>query len=133
MYWDCLFGLIISLVIGHGVIQPLHCWLHDRIGIPKSKKRAVPPALTGLVERAVFFLLVASNMPGTTVSMIAWIGIKMAANWNRPVSTPLDAEVEARRARGAIAAAVLGLLGMGFALIGGLICRGAANSCVSAL
>ena len=125
MYWDCLFGLIISLVIGHGAIQPLHSWLHDRIGITRSKGQGVPPWFTGLAERSVFFLLVASDMPGTTVSMMAWIGIKMAANWNRPGLSPPDAEAEARRARGAIAAAVLGLIGMGFALAGGLICRGA--------
>ncbi len=125
MYWDCLFGLIISLAIGHGVIQLLHRWLHDRIGIPRSQGRAVPPWFTGLAERSVFFLLVASDLPGTTVSMMAWIGIKMAANWNRPAAAPIDAEDEALRARGGIAAAVLGLIGMGFALAGGLICRGA--------
>jgi hypothetical protein len=83
----------------------------------------VPPWLTGLVERFVFFLLVAFDMPATPVTMMAWLGIKMAANWNRSDSTPPDEEAETMRAQGATAAAVLGLLSMGFALIGGLLFR----------
>ena len=126
MYWDCAFGLIITLGIGHGVIQQIHTWLHGRIGLSRSGDERVPAWFTGLVERAVFFLFVASGVPGIPVSMMVWLGIKMAANWNRPGLVPSDdSDAEARRARGAIAAAVLGLLSMGFALVGGLICRGA--------
>jgi hypothetical protein len=122
MYLDFLLGLIVSLAIGHGVLKWLHRWLHDRIGI-EDQDHPVPPWLTGLVERFVFFLLVAFDMPATPVTMMAWLGIKMAANWNRSDSTPPDEEAETKRAQGATAAAVLGLLSMGFALMGGLLFR----------
>jgi len=129
MYLDFFLGLIVALAIGHGVLRWLHRWLHDRIGIEDDDK-PVPPWLTGLIERFVFFLMVAFNMPATPVTMMAWLGIKLAANWNRSVSTPPKkaeqdaiAEAERKRAQGAIAAAVLGLLSMGFALIGGLLFR----------
>ena len=126
MYWDCAFGLIITLGIGHGVIKLIHTWLHDRIKPPRPVGEGVPAGFTGFVERAGFFLFVVFDMPGITVSMMVWLGIKMAANWNRPGLVPSDdSDAGARRARGAIAAAVLGLLSMGFALVGGLICRGA--------
>ena len=87
----------------------------------------MPPWFVGLVERSIFFLFVAAyDVPGITVSMMVWLGIKMAANWNRPgLTSSDDSDAEARRACGAIAAAVLGLMSMGFALVGGLICRGA--------
>ena len=125
MYWDCVFGLLITLGLGHGVIGPIHAWLHERIKPPRLPGKGVPAGFTGFVERLVFFLIVVFDMPGFTVSMMVWLGIKMATNWNRPGLAASDAEAEARRARGAIAAAVLGLMSMGFALVGGLICRGA--------
>ncbi len=127
MYWDCAFGLLITLAVGHGVMEQIHHWLHKRIEPPPLPGKGVPPWFTGLVERAIFFLFVAAyDVPGITVSMMVWLGIKMAANWNRPgLTSSDDSDAEARRARGAIAAAVLGLMSMGFALVGGLICRGA--------
>ncbi len=46
-----------------------------------------------------------------------WLAIKMAANWERaPESDPFHRS-------GAVLAAVLGLISMGFALGGGLICK----------
>jgi hypothetical protein len=112
----------VALAIGHGVLRWLHRWLHDRIGI-EDEDKPVQPWLTGLIERFVFFLMVAFEMPATPVTMMAWLGIKMAASWNRSVSTSPDEEVETKQAQGAMAAVVLGLLSMGFALIGGLLFR----------
>jgi hypothetical protein len=122
MYLDFFLCLLVALAIGHGVLRWLHRWLHDQIGI-QDEDKPVQPWLTGLIERFVFFLMVAFEMPATPVTMMAWLGIKMAASWNRSVSTTPDEEAETKEAQGAMAAVVLGLLSMGFALIGGLLFR----------
>jgi hypothetical protein len=84
----------------------------------RGPRVGVPAWLTGLVERVFFTVLVAVEVPGVPTAMIAWLGAKMAANWNRQ---PGDGP--AVRA-GAVTALLGGLLSMLFAYVGGWICSG---------
>lgn len=76
----------------------------------------IPPWLTGFIEQLFFTIVVAFNVQGAAIAMIAWATVKMATGWNWQ---PKD---ENRLL------AFTGLLGtivsLLFAMLGGLICRG---------
>jgi hypothetical protein len=125
-----LFGWSVGLIFALGV-GGFFVWLFLKVlrsdlklpdDNPDLKTRQVPPWLTGLVERFFFTIAVALVMkalPVIITAMVTWLAVKMLANWNRPrEETP---ELTARRARGAIAALLGGLLSMLFALVGGLL------------
>jgi len=91
-----------------------------RLGAKRSANQArVPAWLTGLVERTFFTLLVAFQVQGVSTAMIGWLAIKLASNWNHP-SAPNE---KATRAH-AFLALLAGLISLGFAFVGGLICAG---------
>ena len=71
----------------------------------------------GLLERAFFTFAVALDPPAAIAAMPVWLGVKLAANWQRAKPTQFT------RSR-AILAVVIGLLGMLFALLGGMTWRG---------
>ena len=82
-----------------------------------------PAWLTGLVERLFFTIIVAVDLSGIAIAMLAWLGLKLAINWNR-LGIDLGVEhSEILRARFGFSAALAGLVSMIFALIGGLICQ----------
>lgn len=114
-YW--FLGYFVSVVVGGVVVEGCWRWGRQCIGMPPYKRKGVSPWVTGVVER-LFFTLAAAIDPSTTIpAMIGWLAIKMAANWERaPESDPFHRS-------GAVLAAVLGLISMGFALGGGLICK----------
>ncbi len=122
-------GLAVSVLVGGLVTWGFLKILRRYTRIPKSKPdpatRGVPAWLTGAIERLFFSLVVAFDLPGTTIAMIAWIAAKMAANWNRPtLDQPSSPEEAIQRARGSFTALTAGLVSMAFAAIGGLICDG---------
>ncbi len=91
---------------------------------PKGKKaknapRGVPATLTGMIERFFFTVLVAFNVAGVAVAMIAWIALKLATNWNRDYW----AKTSSARLYG-FSALLASLVSMLFAFLGGLIVRG---------
>lgn len=137
-------GLVFSLCVGGWAVNHFYERLRTYMRLPVVEDpatRRVPERVTGAVERAFFTLLVAFFGPAASAVMIAWLAVKMAANWNRPdvgitQTTPssrlpgvqraaqrLMELQRVRRARGAVRAAVVGLLSMGFALVGGMISR----------
>ena len=110
-----LIGLLLSLVGGWIVCGTFMMVLRKISGITKRTDiKTVPPALTGLVERLFFSILVAVQLPGVAPAMIAWIALKMASNWNRDNEDP-----NGRFHR--FAALLTGIISMLFALWGGLI------------
>ncbi len=123
---DLLLGHAIAL-IGGGIVTPLvlnavRKWqgITANPEPPKGAPRPVPGWLTGLLERLLFTWLVALSVSGTAVAMIAWLGIKLAADWSRP-----DGEMNVAIWRGMAASALLaGMVSMLFALAGGILCRG---------
>ena len=128
MNLDC--ELIVRWVIGYGfalggsraigpVIHRLRMYLGNGNWPPKNTKKEIPPWVVGLIEGVFFTTAVAFEMSGVTVAMIAWIAAKMAANWGARKFEGID-NIQAFR----LSALLGSLASMGFALIGGLICRG---------
>ncbi|HEX2521291.1 MAG TPA: hypothetical protein VHP35_04135 [Terriglobia bacterium] len=118
LYW--LVGLVVATVGG----MPIGLLLkrtRKRLGITKSeddKDKQLSPLLTGVVERFVFAIFVGLNIQGIAPGMMAWLGLKLAANWNR---TKGDNQEQKSLS---LTAALAGLVSMMFAAIGGMICRG---------
>jgi len=122
----CSLGLFTSLVVGSWVtgfflrrvrrrLDRLRGLRGDSDPAPWHGVQDIPPWLTGVIERLFFTVVVAFNVPGAVVAMIAWLGVKMATDWNRPPATP---------PAGAMSALLGGLVSMLFAVAGGLICSG---------
>jgi hypothetical protein len=123
----CSLGLFTSLVVGSWVtafflrrvrrrLDRLRGLRGDSVPAPWHGVQDVPPGLTGVIERLFFTVVVAFNVPGAVVAMIAWLAVKMATDWNRP-GTPTTAA-------GAMSALLGGMVSMLFAVAGGLICSG---------
>ena len=123
----CSLGLFTSLVVGSWVtgfflrrvrrrLDRLRGIRGDSDPAPWHGVQDIPPWLTGVIERLFFTVVVAFNVPGAVVAMIAWLAVKMATDWNRP-GIPTTAA-------GAMSALLGGLVSMLFAVAGGLICSG---------
>lgn len=122
-------GLIISLALGHYVSRKfrdlrnshIEKVTNDNEAIEDRKKNQIQsdwlPTITGIVERLFFTIVVAFDLSGAAVAMIAWLGAKMAVNWNR-----LSGESSATRGF-SMTAIQTGMVSLFFALIGGLVCR----------
>jgi len=145
MYW--IFGLFVSLVIGHVLtafsLVHLRKYLERRedefkeftrgqkfdfyVGIEfyppiDPSERQVPPLITGTAERLFFTLIVAFGVSGAAVAMVAWIALKLLASRTDRIKRAME-----EGAATPLAFEFAGLLGnlssMFFALVGGLICR----------
>lgn len=122
-----LSGLAVSLLLGAAVVQ-IVLWLVRRIlGVgakellpQKAKVKGVPGWLTGVIERLFFTLLIAANVQGVPTAMMAWIGLKLATNWNHPRWKDEPAQWTVF----AFTALLAGLVSMLFAYIGGWIVLG---------
>jgi hypothetical protein len=118
LYW--LVGLTVATV-GGMPIGLLLKRIRKTLGIDKpdvDKEKRLSALLTGVVERFVFAVFVGLNIQGIAPGMMAWLGLKLAANWNR---TKDGDQVQISLA---LTAALAGLVSMMFAAIGGVICRG---------
>jgi hypothetical protein len=117
-------GLTFAVIVG-AIVTPLFLYaLRGAMGLgPKPKKSSyerVPPWVTGVVERAVFGVLVGLNVPGAATAMMGWLALKLATNWNRK-----DMEANAKARPFAFTALLAGLISMFFAAVGGMVCSGA--------
>ena len=112
-------GFTISCAIGHVAVAKFHRWLTHRLGVPRDLgARRTPLWLTGFLERVFFTLAVAVNTTGVLPAIIAWLALKLAANWQNRDDIDGDAETKKNYKFSAI---VTGLLSMLFAYIGGLV------------
>ena len=81
-----IVGLLFASVVG-GIVVPL--FLYSVRGMlrlgekPKKDIKRVYPWLTGAVERLAFAVFVGLELPDATTAMMAWLALKLAANWNR--------------------------------------------------
>jgi hypothetical protein len=146
MYW--ILGLSVSIFIGHVLtafsLVHLRRYLERReeefkeftrgerfdfyVGLefypplPESSERQVPLLITGSAERLFFTLIVAFNVSGAAIAMVAWIALKLLAS--RPYREERAMEEGAATPLAFEFAGLLGnLSSMFFALVGGLICR----------
>jgi hypothetical protein len=111
-------GFTISCLLGHFAVENFHRWLTHRLGVPRDlDAKRTPPWLTGSLERGFFTIAVAVNATGVLPAMIAWLALKLVANWqNRDdIKDPLD------KTNYKFSAIVTGLLSMLFAYVGGLV------------
>lgn len=119
-----LVGLSFALIVGHfftaGFLWAVRrsIKLGPKPGESIATKR-LPPWLTGVVERLIFAIFVATNTPSVAPAMIGWLALKLAANWNHPL---WNQEPDARTF--AMTALLAGLVSMACAFVGGLIASG---------
>ena len=137
-----IYGLSFSIVggaIGAGIIVWFLRWLVF-VGKSSQSDSSSPSrirlwAFTNLIgglERLIISLLVLSGMTEAFAFSAAWIGFKMAANWNRQgrleafnfTDDISDEEKWRRVARGSLSALVGSVISVGFGIVGGLIIKG---------
>jgi hypothetical protein len=114
-----LLGFAISCVLGHFVVKSFLGWLSHRLEVPRDPNaKRTPPWLTGFLERVFFTIAVAVNATGVLPAMIAWLVLKLAANWQYREDIKDNNSVN--RTNYKFTAILAGLLSMLFAYIGGL-------------
>lgn len=84
---------------------------------------SVPGWFLGFVERTFFGTLVAFEVSATAAGMLTWLLIKMATDWHKMI----DAGSKNGPRSLAFGSLIAGMISLFFALIGGLMCRGALN------
>jgi hypothetical protein len=126
---DIALGWVLSLVGGLGAAELTRHFLWKVYAIDPEDKNVLQPITTGLIERALFTSLIqfASPiiLPSIVPSMIGWLALKLAANWNhgtRSRSAEDEAAHKLIRNR-ALIAVIVGAMSMAFAYAGGLLCR----------
>jgi hypothetical protein len=84
-------GLAVAYGISMGIADPIVPWFHKVAGekLPPNDERdpdkGVPPGLTGRTERLIFTSLIIVRPDAVLLATGGWLGLKMAANWNRDV------------------------------------------------
>lgn len=114
-----LIGLTVALPLGAVVTDWFLKRLRAQLGISRPAGRDVPHSMVGLAERLFFTVVIAFDVSGAAIAMIGWIAVKLLPNWELYVrhgatNKPL-----------AFSSLLGSLCSMFFALLGGLICRGA--------
>jgi hypothetical protein len=110
-------GFTISCGVGHFAVAIFLRWLSGLLEVPRDDDaKRTPPWLTGLLERIFFTLAVAVNATGVLPAMIAWLALKLVANWQHRENLKDPAKTNYK-----FSAIVSGLLSMLFAYIGGLV------------
>jgi len=91
-----IFGFGISLGLGAWITPKLLNWVRGQIkkkakqinGITDDEYETfvglpyLPPLIMGTSERFFFTILVAFNISGVGIVMVAWIGLKMSTDWH---------------------------------------------------
>lgn len=110
-----IVGLFLTGFVGHVACKAFLDWLRARVGLPEKTWQPLLTTVTGITERTFFASLVAIQ-PSAIIAtaMVAWVGLKLAANWNHP-----DQKIDQRRVW-AMTALIGGLVSMLIAFFGGL-------------
>jgi hypothetical protein len=118
-----LTGLVLSCVLGYFIVEAFLKWLSTRLGLPPDRsvpgdfEKRTPVWVTGGLERFFFTIAVAVNIAGVLPAMIAWLAVKLAANWQTRVDTG------GQRKNYAFSALLGGFLSMLIAFVCGLLIR----------
>jgi hypothetical protein len=114
---------------GDSLVECFKGWLHRTSGLDKFKEEEereiqVPPWLTGVFERYMTVALVVVGLDSASLGavVLAWMGAKLAANWQRRVATDSTLDDEKVRAR-TIVALMTGVLSLGIGIIAGALTR----------
>jgi hypothetical protein len=114
-----IVGLFVALALGGVMTGWFLSSLRSYLNIARPSGRDVPNWLIGVSERLFFALVIAFNVSGAAVAMMVWIVLKIIPNWELHVrhgtaNKPLT-----------WSSILASLCSMFFALLGGLIIRGA--------
>jgi hypothetical protein len=116
-----LASALVAAIAGLPIIQALYLWLEARMDNPSADSgKGVPPWLTGVIERLVFapaFVLAPSD---AATGAIAWLTLKLAANWQQQLATGEDRSYRRDHRRRGVRALLLGLLSLAIAAAFGL-------------
>ena len=130
-----IFGLVVSLVIGHFFTKWFTNKIRKKAGCHNEvfdkylkkyacqpseeefKPKPLSPGLQGYIERLFFTIMFGFGVQGAPIAMMAWLGVKMLTNLNRK-DLPEHEIVRSRALTGFLGATV----SLFFALIGGLLC-----------
>ncbi len=111
-------GLFVALVVGAGATGLFINRLRAYLKVPKPSGRDIPAWLTGVAERLFFVFVIAFDVEGGAIAMMAWIALKMLPSWELYVKHGSTNKPLAWTS-------LLGsLCSMFFALIGGLVVSG---------
>lgn len=119
-------GLVFSLFIGHYAASWVRSWLYSSCKLKewnRPRKGEGPARVkawqTGFLERSFFTIVVGLKYPGVLGAMMAWLGLKLGANWAHSILKGKKLVTSY-----ALVALLTGLVSMLFALIGGRFCAG---------
>lgn len=120
-----MIGFAVALGAGYIVTEALYRFLHWVSEIEVIDRRGrLPPYVTGLFERTLAFVVVATSFPDFQNILLAWLAAKAAANWNR--EEPPESKLQERyvyRSR-SIMALMLGIVSVAMGIVGGKIGNG---------
>ncbi len=124
--WNLAAAAVAAILLGLVIIEPLYWWTDRRFediygGL--TKKKPVPPWLSGIVERAVFapafFAVEGEQLIQVATGAFAWLTLKLAANWQMKPDAPSD-NAQKHRQQSA-RSLVFGFLSLSIAAASGLL------------
>lgn len=128
-----LVGLTISVIVAGPVVRRFNKCLKDQLPrhFEERDNERVAPWLTGMIERFAFTFVVMAYPGGAAAGMFGWLGLKMAANWNKDAITTISEEDDRKAARfekltwnrHAFLGLLTGFISMCFAWVGGVVAR----------
>jgi hypothetical protein len=116
-----IVGAAIPLA-AHYPVEKFVSWLRDETEVSKAEGVRVSPAIIGIFERYLAFILVVFNVDGTATILVAWMLAKLAANWQRRNMGGDEATNAAVRANTLIAL-MAGTASLLLGALGGVIAR----------
>jgi hypothetical protein len=114
-----IVGLFVALAVGGVVTGWFLGSLRSYLNIARPSGRDVPNWLIGVSERLFFAVIIAFNISGAAVAMMVWIVLKIIPNWE------LHVKLGTANKPLTWSSILASLCSMLFALLGGLIMRGA--------
>lgn len=118
--------VVVAMLLGDIAVDTFSFVLSYTHSRPFERSRDVPQfisgRLTGLLERLFFSVCVGVDLGGSAVAMVAWTTIKNTTFWSKFIRNDTSGSYDALRTYFAL---LLSFLSMFFALLGGLVCRGA--------
>jgi hypothetical protein len=126
-------GLAVATGLGHVLVEWFLTWVRKKSGVPfKASGDQVPNWITGAFERLLAFVLVVtvSEFQQVALILLAWMGAKLAANWQRQPFRGDGSAADQRLRIYTISALMAGTLSLAIGIAGGEIARRGAE-CMS--
>jgi hypothetical protein len=121
-------GYFVSVVLGGLIISAFHNWRKSKLDPPAVQHKRANAAITGFIEHVVFTTFVIAQPAAAGVAMAGWLGLKMAATWNKslpPVASDPAAKLKETLdwQSHSFLALLCGFMSMAFSGAGGALAR----------